>query len=102
MKAPISILNIAASLLLAVSTIAWAGIVVLMFKPVFDLYLRGEGRLSAVLFLLIVPSIMAAASSVLPLVLIRRAMPLRAFVLAITSLVAWVLFALYLAVRMAI
>jgi len=89
-------------LLTAGGVLAWGTIVVLMFMPVKHLYDRGHGRLSAVACLLMFPLIMAILSIVVPLCLDRLDKRLYAVLAAAGSLLLWIAYCYYLAVRMVI
>jgi hypothetical protein len=84
------------------AVLAWSTICVLMFVPVKHLYDHGQGRFSAVAFLLLFPFMMAVVSAVLPLYLARFGLRMYALLVAATSLVLWIPYCYCLAVGMAI
>jgi hypothetical protein len=94
--------NLFISIGTTVTVILWAAIPCFMLEPIEHLYARGYGRLSAVLFLLLLPLLIAASSAFITLWLKRRNQFTLAVITPVISLLAWMLYVSFLVVGMSI
>ena len=86
----------------AISTIAWGCVAVFMFGPVFHLYARGQGRMSALLGIELVPFAMSITSTFLPLWLRKRNHAVAGLLCPIASCLIWGVYFYVIARLMAI
>lgn len=85
-----------------IPAILWFAIFALMIEPVADLYGRGHGRASSIIFLLVMPLFVSLLAIVWPVWLRKRGETLKAVLVSIVLTISWALYAAYLIIGMAI